>query len=97
MVTNAINRDNAVIVDIRGQGDFAKGHIQGALNIPLSQIKDSTKELEKYRDNPIILVCANGIQVSAACQVLRKAGFDKVHKLAGGMASWVGDNLPLVK
>lgn len=97
MVTNLVNREEAVVIDIRGQADFNKGHIQGAVNVPLSKIKDTTSDLEKYKDNPIIMVCANGIQVAAACQILRKAGFEKVHKLAGGMASWVGDNLPVVK
>ena len=97
MVTNLVNRENAVIIDIRGQADFNKGHIQGALNVPLTKIKDTTSDLEKYKDNPIIMVCANGIQVAAACQILRKAGFENVHKLAGGMTSWVGDNLPVVK
>ncbi len=97
MMTNMVNRDNAVIVDIRGQGDFSKGHIQGAINVPLSKIKQNTKDLEKYKDSPIIMVCANGIQVSAACQILKKSGFEQVNKLSGGMASWVGDNLPVVK
>ena len=97
ILTNLVNRENAVVVDIRGQGDFNKGHIQGALNIPLSQIKETTKDLEKYKDSPIIMVCANGIQVAGACDALRKAGFEQVYKLAGGLASWVGDNLPLVK
>ena len=43
------------------------------------------------------MVCANGIQVAAACQILKKAGFEQVNKLSGGMASWVGENLPVVK
>jgi len=97
MLTNFVNREDAVVVDIRGQADFSKGHIQGAVNIPLSQIKDKAKDLEKYQGKPIILVCANGIQVSGACETLRKAGIEQLHKLAGGMSSWTGDNLPVVK
>ena len=97
MLTNYVNREDAVVVDIRGQGDFGKGHIQGAINIPMSQIKESVKDLEKYQGRPIILVCANGIQVSGACDALRKAVVEQLHKLAGGMASWTGDNLPVVK
>lgn len=97
MLTHLVNRDNAVVVDIRGQADFSKGHIQGAVHIPFSQVKENVKALEKYRGRPIIMVCANGMQVSAACETLRKAGIEKLYKLAGGMASWRGDNLPLVK
>ena len=97
MLTNLVNREDGVIVDIRGANDFNKGHIHGALNIPLSKIKESTKSLEKYRNKPIIMVCANGISVSAACSILAKAGMERVCKLQGGMSSWTGDKLPVVK
>ncbi len=97
MLTHYVNREEGVVVDVRGQADFNKGHIQGALNIPLSKIKDSVKELEKYKNKPMIMVCANGIQVASACQTLKKEGFSKLHKLSGGMTSWQGDNLPIVK
>ena len=96
-LTNMVNREQAVVIDIRGQADFNRGHIQGAINIPLSKIKESVKDLEKHRSSPIIMVCANGIQVAGACSALSKEGFAQVHKLAGGMSSWVGDNLPVVK
>jgi len=96
-LTNLVNRDEGIIIDIRAQADFNKGHIYGARNIPLSKIKDNIKDLEKYKNTPIIMVCANGITVAAACNTLKKAGMEQVHKLAGGMSSWVSDNLPVVK
>ncbi|MET1257081.1 rhodanese-like domain-containing protein [Aliikangiella maris] len=97
ILTNLVNREDGVVVDIRGQSEFGKGHIQGAVNMPMSKLKDNYKDLEKYQGKPIIMVCANGIQVNAACEILRKAGISPLYKLAGGMASWTGDNLPLVK
>ena len=97
ILTNLVNRERGVVVDIRPQADFNKGHIHGAINIPLSKVKDSTKELEKYKNTPIIMVCTNGISVSSACSTLQKAGMEQVYKLKGGMTSWVGDNLPVVK
>jgi rhodanese-related sulfurtransferase len=97
MLTNLVNREDGVVVDIRGANDFNKGHIHGALNMPLSKIKESTKNLEKYKNKPIIMVCANGISVSAACSILSKSGMDRVFKLQGGMSSWTGDKLPVVK
>lgn len=97
MLTNLVNRNNAVVVDIRNQANFSSGHIQGALNIPLEKLKDNTSPLEKYRNNPIIMVCANGIQVSTPCSALRKAGFEQVYKLTGGMGAWLGEGLPIVK
>jgi len=97
MLTNMVNRENGVVIDIRPQVEFSKGHIYGAINIPMSQVKDSIKKLEKYQNKPIIMVCANGITVSGACSILKKSGIEQVHKLSGGMTSWVGDNLPIVK
>lgn len=96
-LTNLVNRQDAVVIDIRGQADFNNGHIHGAINIPLTKIKENAKDLEKYKGRPIIMVCANGIQVAGACDSLRKQGIEQVHKLAGGMTSWVGDSLPVVK
>lgn len=96
-LTNLVNRAEAILIDIRGQGDFSKGHIQGARNIPLSQLKDQLNGLEKEKDKPMIMVCANGIQVSSACSLLSKHGFSQVYKLTGGMSAWLGDSLPVVK
>ena len=97
MLTNLVNREDAIVIDVRPQADFNKGHIHGAKNIPLSKIKDSVKDLEKYKSTPIIMVCASGISVISACNTLKKEGMEKVYKLTGGMNSWVGDNLPIVK
>jgi len=97
VLTNLVNREKGIVIDIRAQADFNKGHIHGARNIPLSKVKDNLKDLEKYKNTPIIMVCANGISVAAACNTLKKAGMERVHKLAGGMSSWVADNLPVVK
>ena len=97
MLTDMVNRQNGVVIDVRPKAEFSKGHIHGAINIPLSTVKDRVQDLEKYKNTPIIMVCANGISVAGACSTLKKSGLQQVHKLAGGMSSWVGDNLPVVK
>lgn len=96
-VTYMINKQDAVVIDMRAIADFNKGHIAGAKNIPQSKLDDSQKELEKHKNKPIIMVCANGMQAGAAGTKLKKAGFDNVFKLSGGFQSWVGENLPTVK
>ncbi len=96
-VTHLINKQDGLVIDMRAVADFNKGHIAGAKNIPQSKLKDSIKELEKYKSTPIIMVCANGITAGSACSELKKAGFEQVHKLAGGHNGWVGENLPVVR
>ena len=91
------NKDHALIIDIRTKAEFNKGHITDALNIPLEQLNKSLHELEKSKNNPIIVVCNAGIQASGASNILKKEGFERVFKLQGGMQSWLADHLPVVQ
>lgn len=97
MATQMINKQDAHVVDLRAVADFNKGHIHGSINIPFTRLKDSFKDLEKYKQSPIIMVCATGMQAGSASILLRKHGFKEVHKLKGGIQSWSSDNLPLAK
>ena len=94
-VTELINRDDAVVVDVRPMADFSGGHIINALNIPVGSFKNQLGQLEKHRDKPIIITCRSGVQSSAAYKALRGAGFEQVYELRGGMTAWQGANLPV--
>ncbi|MES9869167.1 MAG: rhodanese-like domain-containing protein [Sedimenticola sp.] len=93
--TDLINREDAVVVDVRPMNDFSKGHIINAINIPSNSLKNQLGQLEKDKDKPIIMACRSGAQSSAACKVLRKEGFEKVYNLHGGMLAWESANLPV--
>ncbi|HSX88938.1 MAG TPA: rhodanese-like domain-containing protein [Pseudomonas sp.] len=95
-LTALINRDEAVVLDIRAQKDFSTGHIVGALHIPFEKIAARMAELDKHKSKTIIVVDAMGQHAGAVARDLKKAGYNAA-KLAGGIASWRGDNLPLVK
>lgn len=96
-ITTMMNREKAVVIDIRSKADFAKGHLLGSINIPSAQLKDAGKELEKHQQCPIILVDANGMHAAAAAQQLKKMGIEQVNRMQGGITSWTNDNLPLNK
>ena len=66
------------------------------MNIPFDKLAERMVELEKHKSNTVILIDAMGQHAGSACRELKKAGYDAV-KLAGGIASWRGDNLPVVK
>lgn len=95
--TTLINREDAVIVDIRDANDFKAGHIAGARNIPQSRLDDRITELDKFKDKPVIVVCKHGQTSGIAVAKLTKAGFSRALKLKGGMAQWQADNLPVVR
>ncbi|WP_346796999.1 rhodanese-like domain-containing protein [Halomonas sp. Bachu 37] len=95
--TQLINREDAVIVDIREAKEFKTGHIAGARNIPQSNLDSRMNELDKYKTHPVIIVCKHGQSAGAAQAKLAKAGFERVQKLKGGMAQWQADGLPVVR
>ncbi len=95
--TEMINREDAVVVDVRPIADFNNGHIINAINIPTSALKNQLKQLEKHKGKPIIVVCRSGAQSQAACKTIREAGIEPVYNLQGGMMAWQNDSLPISK
>lgn len=96
--TRLINKEDAVVVDLRQRDDFRKGHIAGATNLLPSEIKaNNVGELEKHKDKPLIVVDGSGMQCQESANALIKAGFEKVFVLKEGVAGWSGENLPLVR
>ncbi len=89
-----INRQNGVVVDVREPNEFSAGHIPSATNIPLGSIAARLKELNKFKDRPVVVCCRSGHRSAQAAAVLRKNGFASVHNLAGGIMAWQADNLP---
>ena len=96
-LTALINRDNALVVDLRSPGDFEKGHIAGAKNVQMAQFDPENKQLAPAKALPVVLVCKSGETASGAAKRLRKAGFANVNVLEGGIQAWQGADLPLVK
>ena len=96
-LVNLVNRENALVLDVRDAGEFAEGHIVDALNIPHASVASRVNELEKYKDRPVAVVCKMGQHSGSAGTVLRKSGFEHVLRLTGGMTEWRNQNLPVVK
>ena len=95
--TQLINDEDAIVVDVRGDGEFRDGHIVNAINIPVSALSEQLDKLEKHRHKPIISSCRTGQQAATACSLLRKNGFEKAYALGGGILAWRDANLPLTK
>lgn len=93
-----INKQDAVILDVRTADEFGKGHIVNAHNIPVAQIeKGNTTEIDKHKTKPVIVVCESGARAEGAAAKLVKAGFSQVYLLRGGLAQWRASNLPVTK
>lgn len=96
-LVNLINREGAVVLDVRDSKEFLQGHIAGAVNIPYANLDNRLPELDPYKEKAVVLVCKMGQHASAAGRKLKTDGFTNVRRLAGGMAEWTGSNLPVVK
>ena len=92
-----INKDEAVVLDIRDRKDFNEGRITGSVNIPLNSLKSRVNELSKHKDKQIIVVDKMGQHSAMAVKYLKEEGFTNVVRLNGGIADWKASNLPLVK
>jgi rhodanese-related sulfurtransferase len=91
------NHEDALVLDVREQSEWADGHIAKAKHIPLGQLKNRLTDLEKFKGKPIVAVCRSGNRSGSACGILKKAGFENVHNLAGGMGAWEQAGLPKEK
>jgi len=92
-----INHKNALVLDVREEAEFSTGHIRGAKLITLLKLKDRVGELERYRDQPIVVVCRSGNRSATASALLGNREFRQVYSLAGGMMAWQKADLPLEK
>ncbi|HEY0178275.1 MAG TPA: rhodanese-like domain-containing protein, partial [Dokdonella sp.] len=63
-LTQLINRENALLIDVSSLQDFEKGHIPGAKHVAMSQFDPESKDLAKVRERPVAVVCRSG-QTSA--------------------------------
>ncbi|PCJ22358.1 MAG: sulfurtransferase [SAR86 cluster bacterium] len=95
-VVKLINRSDAIVVDVRDKKEFEAGHIVDSINIPFLKLDQRITELKKLKDKPVVVVCKMGQQSGDAAKKLQEAGHVEVFKLAGGIAEWRSQSLPLV-
>lgn len=96
-VVNLINKEDAVVIDLRDAKEYKQGHIAGAMNMPYTSIDNRVDELEKHKGKPLVLVDKMGQHAGAAGRKLKAKGFEDVRRLSGGMAEWNNAGLPVVK
>ena len=89
--------DDALVLDVREDKEFAAGHIPKAKHIPLGQLAGRINELDKFKNKPVLVTCRSGQRSARACGMLKKAGFETVYNQAGGIIAWERANLPVTQ
>ena len=92
---NLINRESGVVYDIRDKSLFNQGHIAHAKNLTSSELE--SKDLSKYKDTPLIIVCNTGVNAPKLGTKLKKQGLTRLYFMQGGVNAWTAANFPLVK
>ena len=92
-----INRQDALVLDVRDAGDYGAGHILGAKNVPLARIDEGGGELAKRKDRPVIVYDEDGERSAKAAAALKRQGYTQVANLSGGLGAWRQAGLPVEK
>jgi rhodanese-related sulfurtransferase len=95
VVTQLVNRQNAVLLDVRETNEYEGGHLPNAIHIPLSQLASRGSELAKLTERPIVAYCARGNRSRMAASALAKLGFKDIYNLDGGIRAWKDAGLPV--
>ncbi|MGW1184275.1 rhodanese-like domain-containing protein [Streptomyces drozdowiczii] len=76
------------VIDVRGPGEYAAGHVPGALNIPLDRLDEALPALKSASARgSLLMVCASGVRSTRACDILSAADIDAA-TLVGGTSAW---------
>ena len=84
-----VQKDGFYIVDLRSPGEFARGHIRGAANVPSGKFR---KDLEGTKDGTIILYCERGGFSMTVARELERAGYHTI-SVVGGIRAYRGRNI----
>jgi rhodanese-related sulfurtransferase len=97
--TQLINREDALVVDVRDPGEYGAAHVIGAKSVPLARVEagELPNEVARRKEKPLIVYCERGDAAPKAAAALRKQGFAKVVSLQGGLAGWRQAGLPVEK
>ena len=92
-----INKEDALVLDVREDNERMHGSIRGARHLALSVLKQRLEELKEFAEKPVIAYCKTGNRSIEACEILKKNNFSNVMSLKGGIEEWRTANLPVVK
>lgn len=92
-----MNRSKPLILDVRDEAEFVAGHIQGAKHIPVADLAARLKEIEKFKEKPVMVNCQRGMRSAKASGILKANGFTQVHNLTGGLDAWIEAKMPVAK
>lgn len=88
-------RAGALVLDVREPFEYAEGHVEGSVLVPLATVAARAGEFPK--DQPVYVFCRSGNRSLQAAQTLVAAGFSDVRNVDGGIIAWTAARLPVTR
>lgn len=82
-------KNGVKVIDVREVLEYTSGHIDGAINLPLSELGSEPIDLRK--DEELYIICQAGGRSAMACEFFKGEGFTNVTNVASGMSAWTGE------
>ena len=80
-----INRNEFIIIDVRSKREFRENHLNGAINIPLPEVKRNIEKIVNDKQKKIVVCCEYGVRSKQAVQIIENLGYTQVYNLKGGL------------
>lgn len=76
------------LLDVRSTGEYSRGHLQGAVNVPITELSARVRSLPLAPDRPVVAICLSAHRSIPAVRLLERAGYRDARQLKGGMLAW---------
>lgn len=93
----SMNKQGALLLDVREPDEYSAIHAPNAKLIPLGQLNSRLQEIASYKDKPIVVMCRSGRRSAQAVSLLRDAGYSQVSNVKGGILSWESEGLEVIR
>ncbi|MDK0631263.1 rhodanese-like domain-containing protein [Clostridium perfringens] len=80
-----------LILDVRDADEFAEGHLKNAIQIPVKELKENLSDIEKFKDELVLVYCRSGKRSAEAVDILKENGFKNLVHMKDGISKWDGE------
>ncbi|MDK0660950.1 rhodanese-like domain-containing protein [Clostridium perfringens] len=80
-----------LILDVRNEDEFAEGHLKNAIQIPVKELKENLSDIEKFKDELVLVYCRSGKRSAEAVDILKENGFRNLVHMKDGISKWDGE------
>ncbi|RLF25913.1 MAG: hypothetical protein DRN01_05875, partial [Thermoplasmata archaeon] len=95
---NSTHNGSILLLDVRSDGEYYSGHIQGAVPLPFSTLSETMDQLNDTDKNTTIVVYSrSGYLGEKACEIITNSSFKHVYNIQGGLLEWIGQDLPVTQ